>query len=64
MAVQKSMILDHMGHASPAAHVFIGKGTSSERKNALICSDGVGSQYKNYKNFANLCHHVRLSTCC
>ena len=25
--------------------------------NLINFSDGAGSQYKNYKNFANLCHH-------
>lgn len=69
MAVWKSMILDHMKHDSIVVHAFVGevlchlKDSLPTLKNGLSWSDGVGSQYRSYKNFCNLWHHVKFSTC-
>ena len=54
-----------MKHDSNAAHAFFGKvfnllkDSWSTLQKCIYFSDGVNSQYKNYKNFANLCHHVQ-----
>ena len=49
---------------SNAVHAFLGKVLSlikdswSTLQTCIYFSDGASSQYKDYKNFANLCHHA------
>ena len=49
---------------SNAVHAFLGKVLNlfkdswSTLQNCIYFSDGASSQYNNYKNFANLCHHA------
>ena len=64
MATQKCVISDHMKHHSNAVHAFLGKvlyhpkDSWSAWEKRVYFSGVVGSQYKNYKNFANLSHHI------
>jgi len=57
------IISDSMIHDTTTVHAFITRLLSHLKeelptKTRLIYySDGAASQYKNYKNFANLCHH-------
>ena len=54
-----------MKHDSNAVHAFLGKGFKSAGdlclftlQKCIYFSNGASSQYKNYTNFANLCHHM------
>ena len=57
-------ISGQMKHDSNAVHVFIEKVLNvledswSTLQKRIYFSNGTDSQYKNYKNFANLCHHM------
>lgn len=57
------MISDSLRHDTVAVHVFLNKLVIQlkqkfpEVKYIQYFSDGSAAQYKNYKNFVNLCHH-------
>ena len=53
-----------MKHDSIAVHAFLGKVLNlledswSTLQKCIYFSSGARPQYKNYTNFANLCHHI------
>ena len=57
------IISDHMRHDSTTVYAFIKvlirdiKQNHPQVAHIKYFSDGSGAQYKNYKNFSNLCHH-------
>lgn len=57
------VISDRMKHDTTAVHAFISrlilhlKEELPSITKVVYFSDGAASQYKNYKNFSNLCHH-------
>ena len=57
------IISDCLKHDTTTVHAFISKLIPELRKKLplikklIYFSDGAASQYKNYKNFTNLCHH-------
>jgi hypothetical protein len=57
------VISDCMKHDTIAVHAFISRLLTHLKQNlpdtekVIYFSDGAASQYKHYKNFANLCHH-------
>lgn len=59
------IISDHMEHNTAAVHTFQThlirhiKATIPEVKKIIYYSDGASSQYKNKKNFANICNHKK-----
>ena len=59
---------DHMKHNSNAVHAFLGKvlnllkDSTSTLQKCIYFSDGAALQYKNYKNFDNICYHTMCQT--
>ena len=57
-----------MKHNSNAVHAFLGKvlnllkDSSSTLQKCIYFSDGAALQYKNYKNFDNICYHTMCQT--
>ena len=57
------IISDSLKHDTVAVHAFITtllkhiKETKPQTRKIFYFSDGAASQYKNYKNLSNLCHH-------
>ena len=57
------IISDHLKHDTNSVHAFVAEVLEYIKidipgiTKCIYFSDGAGSQYKNYKNIANLCHH-------
>ena len=62
------VISNHMKHNSNAVHAFLGKVLNllkhswSTLQKCIYFSDGAALQYKNYKNFDNICYHTMCQT--
>ena len=59
------VISDSLQHDTNMVHYFVHvvlkhlKTNESQLKRCIYFSDGAASQYKNYKNFSNICHHEK-----
>ena len=63
--VSMAIISDHLTHDTVSVHAYLKpvlnhiKTLNPSLKRVKYFADGSGAQYKNKKNFANLCHHFK-----
>jgi len=58
------VVSDYLQHSTNAVHAYISTVITHLKsrfhvKHIFYFTDGAASQYKNYKNLSNLCHHMR-----